>query len=179
MRRRLALLSCLAVMAGSAACVSDRPPVCAFDRAYTFHTSHGLSPLNETGTLSPPSSFVYTKVPFPPPADGGTSPTCAPPLPACAEPGLVDVADLMADIADPAVQQALARTPPPSFGSIGGDEDELSFSTDSGAFAVSLFDCTPPSTFCTPIPRGIQKLTDDLQALVTQSLQDPSCAALR
>jgi len=157
--------------------MADRFLGCVLDASYTFTTSHGINPRTETGRLTPPAAFTYeNRTPY---ADAGNG-SCTPALPACNTAGVVDVADIVADLADPDVQQALAQTTSVSYGAIGGaDLDNFSFQRGDGrGFGQYGPECSPASAICMPTPAGVHQLLADLRALVTEALADPSCAGL-
>jgi hypothetical protein len=113
-------------------------------------------------------------------SDAGLS--CSPPLPACGDPSAIDVADIVADLADPDVERALATTVPAIYGDRSiADADSFSVSTANGrGFGIVIGEeCTVASPTCLPTPPGIHRLVSDLQSLLAAALQDPSCAALR
>lgn len=115
---------------------------------------------------------------------GGAMPPdmqCMPVLPMCDGPA-VDVADVMAALADAEVQQVLQRSlgavtvplygvdPRPSDGQIF-----LLTTNLGGAFMVGT-PCVPGSgTTCQEIPPGLARLVSVLVALDQQQLADPSC----
>ena len=107
---------------------------------------------------------------------------CAPALPACGDPRLVDLADIMADIMDPAVQKALSDSAGGTASWFGidpadGDGPGFAFSREAGGF----FDVGAPcngAAGCKEIPPAIAKLVGDLRALEEQQLASPSCAVL-
>ena len=174
----LVAISCSARNATPADARPDVAPVCAFGASYTFTTSHGLNPRTEAGRLVPPASFSYeNRGSF---LDGGVS-SCQPALPACNTPGVIDVADIEADLANPDVQQALAQSPPVGYGPKNvADNDSVSFTrADGQGFFQGESECTPESAACRATPAGIHELLVDLHALVTQTLTDPTCAGLR
>ena len=174
--------SCTCTLDGQLACTERACPPdagtdCAFDTTYRYGDTGGFVAYENTVTLAPPASYVYTRHPL------ATTPpdiSCSPALPACNSANLVDVADVMRDIADPAVQQALAAATPPLFGGDTRpvDGSVFQFLRNDGRGFLAGTPCGS-ATGCTAIPAGISKLVADLRALDTQQLKDAICAALR
>jgi hypothetical protein len=107
---------------------------------------------------------------------------CAPALPACGDPRLIDLADIMADIRDPVVQKALsdsAGATPSWFGIDPGEGDgpAFGFSRAAGGFFHVGAPCNG-APGCKEPPPAIAKLVADLRALDEQELASPSCAVL-
>lgn len=180
--------SCTCTLDGQIACTERAcppdggidPASCAFDATYTFGNTGGLAISEDDVTLSPPASYVHTRHPL------ATTPpdvSCAPALPPCNSSDLIDVADVMRDIADPDVQSILSKgaKPGPVLGydsrPVDGQVFQFVRSDGVGLFVGSP--CTSGAIQCTPIPAGVSKLVADLRALDTQQLKDASCAALR
>jgi hypothetical protein len=149
---------------------------CVLTDTYTFSKTHGLPPNTELGTLTPPARFTYeSSHSF---VDGGSG-VCTPLLPACDSPNMIDIADIVSDLANADVQNALAQSTTPIYGSGGEDANSLSFTrAGGGSFALSGSECTPASATCVVTPSGVHLLLADLEALVTQSLADPGCQGL-
>jgi hypothetical protein len=171
----LAFLGGLAAASCSSTSASTSNP-CVLAGSYTFTKTHGLPPNTELGTLTPPATFSYeSSHSF---VDGGSG-VCTPLLPACESANMIDIADIASDIANADVQNVLAMSAEPTYGSGGADADFLSFTrTSGGSFALSGSECTPASATCVVTPPGVHQLLADLAALVTQSLADPGCQGL-
>ena len=179
--------SCTCTVDGQIACTERAcppdggiDPVCGFDTAYTFGNTGGLAIYEDDVTLAPPASYTHTRHPL------TTTPpdiSCAPALPACNAANLIDVADVMRDIADPDLQSILSKgaKPGPVLGADSRPVDGQVFKfvrSDGVGFFVGS-PCTAGSVQCVPIPAGVAKLVGDLRALDTQQLKDASCASLR
>ncbi len=114
--------------------------------------------------------------------DGGTlqSATCAPAIPPCTDGDPVSACDIAQDLADPAVQAALAQATPPFYGldSRPIDGTAFSFKRDDGhGFEVGAGSCGNASG-CTPVPAGIARLKADLQKLDGAMILTAECTAL-
>jgi hypothetical protein len=161
------------------ACPPDAgTPVCSFDTTYRFGMTGGHVIYEDRVTLSPPASYQHARIPV---ATDPPSLQCSPALPACNATDLIDVADVMRDIADADVQKALAMTTPPLYGvdSRPFDGSIFSFQRSDGRGFLAGSQCPNTSSSCIPLPAGITRLVATLRALDEQQLKDPSCAALR
>jgi hypothetical protein len=115
--------------------------------------------------------------------DGGSIAMCLPAMPACGAAGVVTVATINTDLADPDVQLlwTLPRDPAPFFG-----QDERP--VDGPAYSIELDDghkvlvgpqcASPVMSSCRYIPAGLVRLTQDLQRLAAAILADPACQGL-
>ena len=156
--------------------------LCTLDATYTFGPNGGFVAYVDTATLTPPGVYSYVRTQA---GSGLVAPTpqlfCAPALPACRSSNAIDVSDIMGDLSDANVQDALAAKTPPIYGNdarpVDGQVFEVKRST-GGSFLVG-YDCSPTSSSCRPIPPGIAKLVADLRALNEQQLADPNCEKLR
>jgi hypothetical protein len=159
-------------------CVS--PNNCAFDTTYTYGSDGGNGPVRDVATLAPPSSYLLTRTSNVGPQASADA-ACRPALPPCGDPARIDPADILSDLNQPDVLDALQMTAPPFF---GRDERPV----DGPAYAVHRADghgllvgapCAVGTVInvatCVPIPAAVQKLVDDLRALDQQQLMDPSC----
>ena len=148
--------------------------VCVFASTYTVVDGMGLAG-SETATLTPPDSFHLqrdTRV-----ADGGLR-SCDAALPACGDPGHIDVGDVEAAIANPDVQAALALPAPNIYGQLNvADGPTLTFSDAAGHGFGTMLACNNQSATCRPIPPGVDALAALLRALIAQEKQDLACAA--
>ena len=129
--------------------------------------------------LSPPATLRYevkNRV--------GQSPengSCTPALPACGDAARIDIGDIVAAIADPDVQQALAQPTAPDYGGPVADADWFSFQRGDGKFfgIQKGFECATANADCVPTPPGVHRLTEALEGLLTGAFADPMCAPLR
>jgi hypothetical protein len=159
------------------ACPPDAGSDCAFDAVYGYGDIGGLVAWMAAVTLTPPASYIYERTSF---VAGTASGSCAPALPACNATDLIDVADIMRDIADPDVQRALAAATPPTYGrdTRAVDGTVFQFLRGDGRGFLAGLPCGSVAG-CTAIPVGVAQLVADLRALDTQQLKDASCAAVR
>jgi len=151
-----------------------------FDTIYRYGDTGGLVAYENQATLTPPSGYRYTRS-----AAYGTPPSdvsCAPSLPRPNSAGTIDAADVMQDLADPDVQQALAAASPPTYGvdarPVDGSIFQFLRADGRGFLAGGPCPPTTSSSTCLGVPNGVTKLVADLRALDQQQLQDPSCAPL-
>jgi hypothetical protein len=150
---------------------------CSFNASYRYGQTGGLVATYDTIELFPPSSYAHTRYPL---VTDPPSAACSPALPACDTAGVLDVSDIMHDIADNDVANALAMATPPTFGTDPRPYDGTIFQflrADGRGFLAG--DACAGSAACVEIPGGIVRLVADLRALDTQQLADPSCASLR
>lgn len=98
--------------------------------------------------------------------------TCVSQLPACGTPCAVTVATIAKDLADPEVQTAFASVPGTLFGARRGSGDvaNLRITLGDGRSILVGFPCCRESDRpCQPIPKGVQRLVNDLKALLAAS----------
>jgi hypothetical protein len=108
--------------------------------------------------------------------DAGFVRTCTPVLPACGLTNQITVWNVGADLADPAVQAALASPPYTTFGAVKWPSDAWSIAADaSGPILVGLPCGDPDAGPCQPIPPPLERLRDDLQALAVAGAAQPAC----
>jgi hypothetical protein len=116
-------------------------------------------------------------------ADGATSSTCSPELPACGAAGVVSVATINADLADPDVQAAFKTAvadgtlygsdPRPADGTV------YSIALDDGRTLLVGGQCASPAmSSCRTIPAGLVRLTEDLMTLAAAMAAVPACGGL-
>lgn len=164
------------------ACISDAgvPATgCAFAQRYEYGPIGGNGLYVPLAVLTPPASYSYTRMASQR-ADAADV-SCAPALPACKSASVIDVADIVADLAAADVQHALMQTTPPSYGRDDRPVDGTMFQflgQDGHGFLVGGACATTDAT-CVPPPEGVARLVADLRALDGQQLMDPSCALLR
>jgi hypothetical protein len=95
--------------------------------------------------------------------------SCSVRLPACGTGCAITVATLARDLADPDVQAALAAGPGTVFGVSLISQDVADFLVtlgDGRSIEVGAPCCRFPDLACQAIPRGVQRLTNDLQSLM-------------
>jgi len=169
-------------------CSDAGTPVCGLDAVYIYGDVGGLRVSQDQITIapsptSPGTSATYTRTRNY--VDGSPGVSCAPAFPSCGDAAAIDVADIMADLHDPAVQKALTSDPakPQFYGFDTRPVDGTAFSFmrgDGHGFLVGQACGTSSSaSSCVTIPTGIDKLVKDLRALDEQQLRSASCAALR
>jgi hypothetical protein len=168
-----------AVACTERACFDGGSDSCTLDATYNFGWNGGLVTFVDRASLAPPSFYIYNRIPA---GSSAPSVSCSPALPACSS-DAIDVADIMADLADPDVQLAFLPAEPPIYGVDSRPWDGAVFEvwrSTGGDFLVGE-DCSSPqaSSTCSPIPAGVAKLVADLRALDDQQLADPTCAALQ
>lgn len=151
---------------------------CALGTSYTYGWNGGFVAFNAETALTPPASYrhsrTYVGIPDPPAPQ-----SCMPALPACGDATLIDMADVIRDLADPDVVQAMAMTTPPLYGldqrPVDGAVFQVLRADGHGFLAGGICDT---GAFChDPVPAGIARLVADLKALDQQQLADPSCAS--
>ena len=174
--------TCTCTASGQVACTEAAcpPDACGFDTTYRYGETGGLVAYESTATLAPPASYLYQRTSrITDPADL----SCAPALPACGAAGLIGADDVMLGLSDPAVQQALSASTPPTFGRDPRAYDGTIFQllrADGHGFLAG-YDCgatTGPGA-CIEVPAGVARLVAALRALDQQQLQDATCAALQ
>jgi hypothetical protein len=176
-----ALGALLAVVAGCGGSgqVSDAgveacplPSCCAFDQSYAF-----VLPDGKVGGFYPRDTVTIVRIP--PGSDVGMN--CSVQLPDCGGTA-IDTSDLLTDIADPAVQQALTAVPGPVFGdrsATGAPTFSFAIGITGGGFSILVgFECASATATCDPTPPGVSRLMTDVETAVTTALADPSCAGI-
>ena len=167
-------------------CTASVCPVCgvscALDATYRVTSTGGLGAFRDSTVLAPPASYVRVRKPEALPVP---EMSCAPAFPACGGSAL-DVADVVAALADADVQEGFARsagaTTLPFYGEDqrGGDGPASQITRDGGGGFLIGANCpSAPTRPCTPIPPGIVRLLTLLRDLDQQQLADPSCAGFR
>jgi hypothetical protein len=167
-------------------CTASVCPVCgvscALAATYRVTTTGGLGAFRDSTVLAPPASYVRVRKPEALPVP---EMSCAPAFPGCGGPAL-DVADVVAALADPDVQEGFARsagaTSLPFYGEDhrAGDGPAFQITRDGGGGFLVGADCpSAPLRPCTPIPPGMIRLLLLLSDLDQQQLADPSCIAFR
>jgi hypothetical protein len=110
--------------------------------------------------------------------------TCSPSLPACdGAPDAVTVATINTDLGDPEVLAlwTLPKSPVPLFGTDPRPVDGTVFSIalDDGRKVLVGGQCASPiMSSCRYIPKGLLRLTQDLQILTKNMVSDPVCKGL-
>jgi hypothetical protein len=96
-------------------------------------------------------------------------------LPACGTPCAITVATIAKDLADPDVQSAFASVPGTLFGARRGAGDVANFRItlgDGRSILIGFPCCRDSDQPCQPIPKGVQRLANDLEAILAAI---PSC----
>jgi hypothetical protein len=151
---------------------------CTFAATYTVSTDGEFANVADEAILSPAQAYQHVARSYND-AGGITSVSCAPALPACTDGGPVGACDIAQDLADPAVQAALAQSSPPFFGrdTRPTDGNAFSFMRDDGhGFEVGDGTCTSAS--CVPVPAAIARLKSDLGKMDAAMILSAECAAL-
>lgn len=94
---------------------------------------------------------------------------CSSRLPACGTPCVITVATIAEDLANPEVQAAFSAGPRALYGVSRQFQDVADFRISLGdgrSILVGAPCCQFPYRPCQPIPRGIQRLANDLRALL-------------
>jgi hypothetical protein len=166
----------------------DAPPTrdavdagsCTVSDTYAFGQTGGLVASSDESTLSPPAHYVRTRTTFRG-ADGPTTMTCAPALPTCGANDVISLLDITRDLADADVVAAFALTTAPVYGVDSRPVDGTIFFVRRGD-GRSLYvgsDCGTGQSGCVAVPRGVRFLADQMNALASQMLAAPECAAFR
>lgn len=153
---------------------------CALTAEYRYGPIGGNGLYQDQATLTPPATYVYTRMGSQR-ADAGDV-SCAPALPDCGSAKVIDVSDLLSDLLHADVQSALAEAAPPSYGRDDRPLDGTMFQflrADGHGFLVGSACPATGTPACVSPPDGIALLVADLRALDVQQLTDPSCAALQ
>ena len=110
----------------------------------------------------------------------GSIHTCTPTLPSCGAPSVVSTATIVADLADPDVQAALASSSAILFGvDYRRVDGSVYFVTQaSGGSMLVGAPCASQGDACTPIPAGVQRLVDDLRSLAADMTAQTPCWGL-
>jgi hypothetical protein len=92
--------------------------------------------------------------------------SCSPELPACGAPGVVSIATIVRDLADPEVQAALSHPSRQVYG-LGDSRSQWSIFIPGRMAGIAVGSpCPSPVTgSCVPTPAGVQRLLDDLKSL--------------
>jgi hypothetical protein len=167
-----------------AALVTDTGPVsCTLSSNLTFGHDGGMVIYQDRNRLTA-STFTITRTYMRGMgADGATVSTCSPKLPACGAAGVVSVATINADLADPDVQAAFKTAladgtlygsdPRPADGTV------YSIALDDGRTLLVGGQCASPAmSSCRTIPAGLVRLTEDLMSLAAAMAADPACKGL-
>ena len=93
---------------------------------------------------------------------------------------VITVGNIGADMAAPDVKTALASSPDTTFGAVKWPSDAWYIVEDGGAGPVLVgLPCTDADAGpCQPIPAGMERLKDDLQALVVAGAAQAACVDL-
>ena len=168
---------------GTSTRLVDCSGACAFDATYTISTDGFYASSADKAVLSPSQTYQHLAYVRPDGSYPYQTVTCAPAIPACADGGAVSACDIAQDLADPAVQAALAQSSPPFYGAntLGIDGNAFRFLRDDGhGFDVGLDPSCQgaPSCVPVPIPAAISRLMADVESLDSALIASPECAAL-
>jgi hypothetical protein len=148
---------------------------CTYDAQYLFGDVGGPVPSQDRTTLGTIYGYSHLRTR----ADGSAY-RCSPTVePACADPVLIDISDVMLAIMDPSVQEALAHQPSPAlFGVDTRAQGTPVFSvqrSNSGELVVGA-PCAGAAG-CVEPPAGVTVLVNTLKALDAQALNSIDCDA--
>jgi hypothetical protein len=102
-----------------------------------------------------------------------------PAFPACGDPALIDISDIVRHLSDPDVVQAMAMATPPLYGQDERPGDGTMFQVlrgDGHGFLAGA-DCDTGEFCHGHVPAGIARLVADLKALDQHQLAAPTCAS--
>jgi len=140
----------------------------------------GNTPMRDEVSLRLPSTFVLLRT------FSGTSPVrCETPIPPCATPNEVDLAEVSAALDDAdvtaAFEAARAMNNTVLYGSDQRAVDGVVLSIVRGGATVLVGDTcrVGMGSDCVAVPLGVQRLVDVLNGLREQEALRPACAALR
>ena len=171
------------VTATSFACPDGMKSMCGLDDSYSYvRWDGGPGDARYQVTIAPSLASPHTSATYTIARNEGAlwGSRCAPALPSCGDPSLIDLADIMADILDPVVQSALwegAGATTSSFGIDAQNGTGFGLSSRAGRSLHVGAPCNGAAG-CREIPAAIAKLVTDLRALDEQELASPSCAVL-
>lgn len=147
---------------------ASAPLSCEWSGTWTFGAFGGNAGGMITATLTPPGVLTITTEP--------PLRSCTPMLPACGSPDKIDISDIVADLADPDVQAALAALAPPTFGAVLPDRGAFRMrDAQSHGFTVEAGLCAGRALPCTDPPTGINRLVGDLAQLEQDGLDTVTC----
>jgi hypothetical protein len=158
---------------------ADADPGCTLPATFHYGPDGGLVAFHQETILSPAAS--YQRIRTSPGLPEAPELSCSPALPACGDSTLLDISDVLRDLADTDVVAALAMSTPPLYGLDSRPTDGTMYQVlraDGHGFLAGPA-CTTGEFCHGAVPAGIMRLVTDLQALDQQQLADPSCSALR
>jgi len=170
-----------AVGPGRDGTTSDGGVSCRLPAILVFGQEGGMVLYRDRFTLHPDAGLRIDRTD---PRGDPTGTSCTPPLPECGAPGVVSLADIVADLALPDVQEAFRSKSGTLYGvdSRPYDGPILSITLerlDPGSTTILIGDpCRAAASGCAPIPTGVARLADDLESLASAGLRTPECAAL-
>ncbi len=164
---------CACALPGVTSCPPSACVPCTTGKDYYFSMPSG-----QAGYFYRPGTGVNLVFPSLSGSDVGRS--CTVPFPACDSPGIFDVSDLNADIADADVQRALMAVPAPVYGDRATGAPTFSFRDETGTassgFSVVVgHECATATPTCDTTPAGVQRLVADITSVVSAALADPLC----
>jgi hypothetical protein len=168
-------------------CLSDPAPdagsaSCTLATALTFGWNGGMVVYQDENVLDPKAGLTITRsYSGRSSVDGAALRSCSPPLPACGAAGVVSLSTISADLAATDVQVALAKGKGELYGTDTRPVDGPVWSialANGGSILVGSPCASSGTASCVAIPAGIQRLTDDLESLVSAALQTTECKDL-
>jgi hypothetical protein len=152
----------------------DAPCTSCIGKSLSWGDSGGLVVYVDTSALAPCRTFTRTRTGRV--ADGGPS-SCSTEIGDCGG-ASVAIGDVEAALANPDVQRALASPTTPVYGVDTRPVDGSVFEITLGGKSIDIgSDCAAGAKGCVPIPPGVSTLERVLQALDSQELAKPACAA--
>ncbi len=161
----------------------DASDPCSLSANLTFGEDGGNALYWDTNSLTTSTFTITRSYSWRANPDGATTSACAPSLPACGAAGVVTVATINVDLADPEVAElwTLPQDPVPLFGEDARPVDGTVYSIalDDGRKVLVGTQCASPvMSSCRSIPEGLVRLTEDLRTLSRAMLADPACVGL-
>ncbi len=175
--------SCACAAAGKITCATGGCVPCVTERTFHFTLPSGQQGnfygMQLTAPGYPIGQSALSLYRFPSGSDAAIS--CSVPFAMCGAPDLFDISDLIRELEDADVQQALSQSPAPFYGDKVVSSTAFSFSSgSSGAFSVVIdHECVTATAACVPTPPGVHRLVADLVAMANAGLQTPACASVR
>ncbi|MBI5517800.1 MAG: hypothetical protein HY909_28775 [Deltaproteobacteria bacterium] len=139
---------------------------------YSFFRDGGNAPWQDRGTVTPPRAMLFVRDRF-----DTMSTRCPSTLADCGTADVVDLAEVTAALVHPDVQSSLARGTV-LYGVDTRPADGQVFVIQRGMARVEVGSACRGAGACTPVPPGVQRAVDILQALLEQESTAPACRAL-
>jgi hypothetical protein len=172
------LMACLR----DASVLDVAPASCSLPTSVLFGPDGGMLLYRDSYSLDPTAGLSITRTySLRAEVDGSTERSCSLPLPVCGAAGVVSLANIVADLADPDVQAAFETGTTPFFGQDARpmDAPALSISLGSGGTILVGWACpSSGSSSCVTIPAGVQRLAADLQSVASAAIVTDACKGL-